>query len=70
MLTIIVFVMTITTSRVTALVLAQMCLEASRKTATFYTQSAEVEKSEEMRKAAADAEMACAFYEQELDRLS
>jgi hypothetical protein len=70
MFTIIVFVMNMTLDKTTRLVLAQECLKASQKMARYYAQRAEVEKSEEMRKAAAGSEMACAFYEEEIKSLS
>lgn len=67
---IMVYVMNTTTDKTTRLVLASECLKASQKMARYYAQRAEVEKSAEMRKAAADAETACAFYEEEVKTLS
>lgn len=62
--------MNTTLDKTTRLVIASECLKASQKMARYYAQRAEVEKSAEMRKAAAGAEMACAFYAEEIKALS
>jgi hypothetical protein len=52
------------------LVLAQMCLESFRKDAQWYAERAEIEKTPEARRAAAEAEFGVAEYEKMVASLS